>query len=156
MQGLTEVKTHPSVRLALSIANTEACLSGSQCIEMIHLLHAVLNIVDDHYHQAAQSISLAPAEIKSVAEIAARCRERLNISNERITAIRRQLHNVLTSGESRAPIVKLTCSNESMYLIQKAARRSYNHGAAELDILFLLEELLAGLPEEVAPYFRTT
>ncbi len=155
MRGLKEVKTDSSVLVAMSIANTEACLSGSGCIEMIHILQAILNVVDDQYDAAAESLNLMPEEIKSVREMAARCRERLNIPNERITAIRRQLHKILTSRHTPAPISKLSCSNESMYLLQKAARRSHNFGAEEMSLVFLLEEVLENLPGEVEPLFRS-
>jgi ATP-dependent Clp protease ATP-binding subunit ClpA len=151
MQGFKEINAHPSVRVALNMANTEACLSGSQYIEPFHILLAVLNIVDDHYDQASESMGLTPEELKSVGEMAVQCRTRLKISDKEITAVRRKLHQIL---RSRAPVPfhKLGYSNESTYLLQKAARRSYGDGTQELDLKFLLAELLDNLPKEIAPF----
>ena len=152
MQGLKEIKTHPSVRVALSMANTEACLSGNQYIEPFHILLAILNIVDDHYEQASEQTGLAPEEIKSVGEMALQCRSLLKISDKEITAMRRQLHQILRGRETPLPLHGLSLSNESTYLLQKAARRTYNAGTEELDLAPLLEELLANLPKEIAPF----
>src|SRR5436190_16886759 len=151
MHGLKEINLSPSVRLAMNMANTEACLSGSERIEPFHILLAILNIVDDHYNQASEAFGLTPEEIKSVGESATLGRSRLKIPDEKITAIRRQLHKILRVNESPLPIRKLTCSNESAYLLQKAARKSHNTGAAEVDLRFLLDEVLNDLPDEIAP-----
>src|SRR5439155_15162357 len=97
MQGFKEINAHPSVRVALNMANAEACLSGSQYIEPFHILLAVLNIVDDHYDQASESMGLTPEELKSVGEMAVQCRTRLKISDKEITAVRRKLHHILRS-----------------------------------------------------------
>ncbi len=153
MPGFREINAHPSVRVALNMANDEACLSGSQYIEPFHILLAVLNIVDDHYDQASESMGLPPEEIKSVGEMAAECRLRLKISDKEITAVRRQLHKILRSRDP-LPLQLLPYSNETTYLLQKAARRSFKDGSTqELELTFLLEELLDNLPKEIAPFF---
>jgi ATP-dependent Clp protease ATP-binding subunit ClpA len=152
MLGLKEIKTHPSVKVAISMANNEACLSGNQYIEPFHILFAILNIVDDHYEQASESTGLTPEEIRSVGESAAQCRSRLKISDKEITAMRRQLHKILRSRESPLPLRALSLSNESTYLLQKAARRTYKAGTEEVNLTSVLEELLANLPKEMAPF----
>jgi ATP-dependent Clp protease ATP-binding subunit ClpA len=153
MPGFKEINADESVHVALNMANAEACLSGSQYIEPFHILLAVLNIVDDHYEQASESMGLTPEAIKSVGEMAARCRTQLKISDKEVTAVRRQLHKILRS-RAPVPLQKLGYSNESTYLLQKAARRSYKDGSTEeLSMTFLLEELLDNLPKEIAPFF---
>jgi ATP-dependent Clp protease ATP-binding subunit ClpA len=149
---LKEINADISVRVAMTMANTEACLSGNQYVEPFHILLAILNIVDDHYDQAAESMGLLPEEIKSVGETAALCRAQLKISDKEITAIRRHLHKILRDRETPLPLHTLTYSNESTYLLQKAARRSYNRGIEELQLTCVLEELLENLPEEIAPF----
>jgi len=152
MHGLKEIKAHPSVRVAMNMANAEACLAGNKHIEPFHILLAILNIVDDQYDQASESMGLKPEEIKSVCEMAEQCRSRLKISDKEITVIRRKLQNILRGREAPVPLHKLNCSNESTYLLQKAARRSHKDGAEELDLKSLLEELLNNLPEEISPF----
>ena len=154
IQILKEIKPHVSLQLAMNIANTEACLSGSQWVEPFHILLAILNIVDDNYAQAAETIDLKPDELKVVEEMVAQCRSLLNISDKEITTVRRTLHNILRKREP-SPLQALECSTESVYLLQKAARRGLRDGFEELNLAFVLTELLANLPEEVAPFFRT-
>jgi len=154
IQILKEIKPHVSLQLAMNIANTEACLSGSPCVEPFHILLAILNIVDDSYAQAAELIDLEPQEIKVIVEMAAQCRSLLNISDKEITVVRRALHQILRKREP-GPMQALECSTESTYLLHKAARRGLREGFDELNLAFVLQELLANLPEEVAPFFRT-
>lgn len=151
--GLKEIKHEVSVDVAMNIANTEACLSGSQYIEPFHILLAILSIVDDRYEQAAESIGLMPQQIKSVGEMAAKCRSALKISNEEVTAVRRHLQKILRERNPPSPIHRLDLSIESIDLFQKAARRTYREGTDEIDLKLLLDELLSNLPPEIAPLF---
>jgi hypothetical protein len=154
-QGLKEINVHPSVHLAMNMANGEACLSGSQYVEPFHVLLAILNIVDDNYDQAGESMDLSPEEIKSVGEMAVQCRALLKISDKEVTTVRRTLHKILRGRDDPAPIRSLSNSNETTYLFQKAARRTFKYGDDELNLVRLLEELLTILPEEIAPFFKT-
>jgi hypothetical protein len=154
IQILKEIKPHVSLQLAMNIANTEACLSGSPNVEPFHILLAILNIVDDNYAQAAEAIDLNPAEMKMIEETAGQCRALLKISDKEITVVRRALHKILRQREP-GPWQALECSTESTYLLHKAARKGYHEGFEELNLGYVLAELLADLPEEVAPYFRT-
>jgi ATP-dependent Clp protease ATP-binding subunit ClpA len=153
MQGLKEIKHELSVDVALNIANTEACLSGSQYIEPFHILLAILNVVDDRYEQTAESIGMTPQQIKSVGEMAAKCRAELKISDADVTAVRRHLQKILRERNPPSPIHKLEFSKETTWLFHKAARRTYRDGTEEIDLKLLLEELLSDLPPEIAPLF---
>jgi len=152
-QIVKEIKPHVSLQLAMHIANADACLSGSDCIEPFHILLAILNIVDDNYASMAESMRLQPDDVKLVEETAGKCRALLNISDKEITTVRRALHKILRKREP-GPLQALACSSESTYLLQKAARRGYRDGFEELNLEYTLEALLADLPEEVAPFFK--
>lgn len=154
IQILKEIKPHVSLQLAMNIANTEACLSGSPNVEPFHILLAILNIVDDNYAQAAESIGLKPDELKVIGDTVGQCRALLPISDKEITVVRRALHKILRQREP-APWQVLECSTESTYLLHKAARKGFREGFEELNLIYVLAELLADLPPEVAPYFRT-
>jgi len=155
MQRLKEMKHHPSLRLAMNIANTEACRSGSEYIEPVHILLATLNIIDDCYDQTGESMGWLPKDFLTVREASTACRTMLTISDEQITLVRRHLHKILTELSDPAPIRKLEFSSESMYLVQKAARRTYHHGSEELGLVAVFEELLNDLPKEFAPLLRS-
>lgn len=152
MHGFKEMNADSSVRVAITMANSQACLSGDKYIEPFHILLAILNIVDDHYDQAAESIGLTPEAIKLVGETGAQCRSLLKISDKEITAVRRQLHKILRGREAPVPLHMLEYSNESTYLLQKAARRSLSRGVNELQLTTVLEELLENLPKEIASF----
>jgi hypothetical protein len=154
MQRLKEMEHHPSVRLAMSIANTEACRSGSEYIEPVHILLATLNIIDDCYDQSSESTGLRPEDFVAIREASAACRAQLTISDEQITLVRRRLHKILTELSDPPPIRKLEWSSESMYLIQKTARRTYKGGSGEFSLVGLFGELLNDLPKEIAPLLR--
>ena len=78
----------------------------------------------------------------------------LKISDKEITVVRRALHKILRQREP-IPWQALESSTESTYLLHKAARKGFREGCEELNLVYVLPELLADLPEEVAPYFRT-
>ena len=153
MQGLKEIRHEVSVDVAMVIATTEACLSGSQYLEPFHFLLAILNIVDDRYEQAAESIRLNPEQIKSVGAMAVKCRAELKISDKDVTAVRRHLQKILRERNPPSPIHKLEFSKETTWLFQKAARRTFRDGTEQIDLKLLLEELLSDLPPEIAPLF---
>lgn len=155
MERLKEIGRHPSVRLAMKIANTEACRSGSRYIEPVHLLLATLNIVDDCYDQNGESHDLTPEDFLRVREVSASCRTLLRISDAQITSVRRRLDEILTERNESVPVYRLEFSPESLYLIQKAARRAFRSGSQELNLVELFEELLNDLPKEVTPLLRS-
>jgi ATP-dependent Clp protease ATP-binding subunit ClpA len=150
---LKEIKLQLSVQLAMNIANREACLSNSSYIEPFHILLAILNIVDDKYSETAELMGLKPDQLAVIERVIVECRSLLNISDKEITTIRRTLHNILRKREPH-PVQLLELSRESTYLIQKAARRAYREGLEEVDLAFVLQEVLADLPKEVVPFFK--
>jgi len=155
MQLLREIKHDISLHLTLNIANTEACRSASQYMEPVHILLATLNIIDDCYDETGESIGLRPEDFLLVSEASAACRAMLTISDEQITLVRRHLHKILTELSDSEPIRRLELSSESMYLMQKVARRTYRHGSEEVSLVALFEELLNDLPKEIAPLLRS-
>jgi hypothetical protein len=152
--NVKEVDVHPSAKLALVIANAEACFAGDEYIEPVHLLLAALNIVDDNYYDDAHRVGLSQEEMKSVKEIAALCRSMLEMPDEEVTAIRRGLRKLLSRRGEPVPFRHLNRSGEMTLLLQKAARRMHASGAEALNLTHMLEELLSALPEEAAPFFK--
>ena len=153
-QPIKTVGLHPSMLLAWHIANTEACLSGAQFIEPVHFLLAALMILDDSYAQAAEMLGLPPEALKAVAEVAARARAALEMSDDEVTAARRRLRHDLSQRGEPTPLRQLSRSTESSYLFQKAARRMVRTGGDQLSLSHLLDTLAEDLPAEAAPYVR--
>jgi len=154
MQQLKEIIHHPAVRLAMSIANAEACRSGSEYIEPVHMLLAILNIIDDRHEENAESIGLRAEDCDLVHQASEACRTMLTISDSQITLVRRRLQNILTTLSEPGPIRKLEFSAESIYLINKAARQTYAGGSDELGLTAVFEEVLNHLPKEITPLLR--
>lgn len=151
--NVKEVGVHPSAKLALLIANSEACFTGDEYVEPVHLLLAALNVVDDNYGDAARRIQLSAEEMAEVAAVAATCRSMLPLSDEEVTSARRGLRNQLSQRGEPAPFRHLNRSSELTLLLQKAARRMNALGEDGLNLAHMLEELLSSLPEEAAPFF---
>lgn len=149
-----KIVIHPSIKLAWSIANDEACLSGSRVIHPVHLLLAALKIIDDNFDEAAEDLHLDAEEMRSVVDIISQCRQMLEMSDEDLTATRRGLrHTLQESGGEPLPIHHLHRSGESRYLFQKAAWLAIKAESDELNLTHLLNELLTNLPEDAIPFF---
>src|ERR1043165_9950748 len=153
-QPIKTVGLHPSMLLAWHIANTEACLSGAQFIEPVHFLLAALMILDDSYAQAAEMLGLPPEALKAVAEVAARARAALEMSDDEVTAARRRLRHDLSQRGESPPLRQLSRSTESSYLFQKAARRMVRTGGDQLSLSPLLDPPPAALPPRAPPFRR--
>ncbi|MBD0370244.1 MAG: hypothetical protein ICV60_05365 [Pyrinomonadaceae bacterium] len=151
--NVKEVGVHPSAKLALLIANSEACFTGDEYVEPVHLLLAALNVVDDNYGDAARRIELSPEEMAAVTEVAVKCRSMLTMSDEEVTSARRGLRKQLSQGGEPIPFRYLNRSGELTLLLQKAARRMHASGEEDLNLAHMLEELLSSIPEEAAPFF---
>ncbi|HEY0320349.1 MAG TPA: ATP-dependent Clp protease ATP-binding subunit [Pyrinomonadaceae bacterium] len=153
-QPLRNIGVHPSVNLAWSIANSEACLTGSRFIEPSHFLLATFRIIDDNYDQAAEAMKLTTEQRASITEIAAECRAMLKMTDDEITTARRSLRKALSEDKQPLPIHALHRSAEAAYIFQKAARYMVNVGGTELTLTHLFDALLDSLPEEGAPFVK--
>lgn len=142
-----------SVRLAWSIANTEACLSGGARVGPAHLLLAALMILDDSFAESAERMLLSAADLRLVAEAAAESRASLEMTDEEVTSARRGLRLALRGGsDARAalPRRQLPQSVETVYVFQKAARHLLMAGGQHLTLAHVLDALLESLPQEAA------
>lgn len=145
---------HDSVRLAWTIGNAEACLSGCTTLGPVFFLLAALIIVDDNYEEAAKALGLNTEELASVAAVVAQCRQLLDLGEEELTSIRRRLRQSLRSAGGEPQLIqRLHRSGESRYLFQKATWRAIKAEEYELTLVHLLAELLANLPEEAESFF---
>ena len=88
---LRRSETHPSILVTWALANAEACLAGSPQIEPIHFFSALLQILDDAYHQMAERVGLSPEQLKELTALAAEGREIIGIPQDEITRLRRSL-----------------------------------------------------------------
>lgn len=83
--------THPSILVTWALANDEACRSASPQIEPIHLFSAVLQILDDAFHQTADVVGLSSEQTRELTALAAEGREIIGIPQEEITRLRRSI-----------------------------------------------------------------
>jgi ATP-dependent Clp protease ATP-binding subunit ClpC len=151
---LRNISVHQSVNLAWTIANSEACLTGSQLIKPAHLLLATLRIVDDNYEQVVEAMQLSPEQKASINQIAGECRAMLEMTDEEVTTARRSLRKTLGEDKQPIPVHMLQRSAEATYVLQRAARYMVNVGANELTLTHLFDALLDNMPDEAASFVK--
>jgi ATP-dependent Clp protease ATP-binding subunit ClpC len=121
---------HPSTRLTWAIASREAAAAASPEIEPVHLFVALLQVLDDAWHQDAAHLGLTAPEVDEIERLAAEARPLLGLDPEGITRLRRQIRRDLQAPPGSAPSARL-------------------HRSARLRGLFSLAEELAA--REAAP-----
>lgn len=146
----------PSGLLAWGMASLEACQAGSNLIQPVHLLGALLKILDDVYRSEAEELGFSPESLESVNREAGRMRQLLAISDEKVQEIRRSVRWSYLSGGASKPRQLLHRSPEVRRLFEVAASLAIRAGAPALSTGHLLsalgryppagtEHLLAGL-----------
>jgi len=80
-----------SVRLATAIARDEACEGNWSAVQPPHFLLAILNVVDDAYHEHARALRLTAEELAPIPEFARESRQLLGFTDEELTRQRRRL-----------------------------------------------------------------
>ncbi|MCI0437290.1 MAG: AAA family ATPase [Gemmatimonadetes bacterium] len=80
-----------SVRLATAIARDEACEGDWSAVQPPHFLLAILNVVDDAYHQHATALGLTAEELAAIPTLAREARSILGFTGEELTRQRRRL-----------------------------------------------------------------
>jgi hypothetical protein len=101
------VEIDPSLQLTWAIAHAEARLSGSQYIEPIHFLLAILKIVDEAFYQDAEQLRMSAGTISQLKQMAAEGRRMLGLPEDEITRIRRSIWRSLRSGTPRPSVLPL-------------------------------------------------
>lgn len=84
-------ETHPSILVTWALANAEACLSASPQVEPIHFFSALLQILDDAFHQMAERVGLSSEQTRELTALAAEGREIIGIPQDEITRLRRSI-----------------------------------------------------------------
>lgn len=153
MNRYQRITLHPSVQLAWAMANAEACASGSSFIELSHFLLAILKIVDNMYDQTADLMQFPPEAHKEIFEAALECRAALKMTDDEITAARRGIRKLLRAESMPDTFRVLHRSAESRYLLQKSVNRAFKAGFDEVNLLYVLEELLLRLPPSLVHFF---
>lgn len=155
--GTIEFELDPSVRLAWLIANCEASLANYDSIRPAHMMLAVLKILDNNYSRVAEAMKYSEDELKQITDMAALCRPLLHLSENELTKARRGLSKALhdqESGERPSRLRMLKWSGAALYLHRKSGVRAAENGLQTITLMHLLEELLANLPLEAAPFFK--
>lgn len=153
---MKRIEIHPSVELAWNIANVEACLAGSPRIEPVHFLLATLIIIDGVFEEIADTMKLSPETIREIFDVAAECRDLLQMSDDEITKARRALRQSLREGVEAEELVTLHRSGESRFIFQRAGRRTIDAGEDRLTMVHLLAEILQHMPSEAKPFLKTS
>ncbi len=122
---MTRIAIHPSVEIAWSIANIEACHSGSERIEPIHFLLGALKIMDENFYSEAESMDVSPQVIESVVRMASQCRSAVKMSSEGVKVARRGIRRMLRRRGEAGTVQTLHRSGASRYLFQKAGRHAH-------------------------------
>src|SRR5258707_971252 len=134
------IDVDPSVQLAWSIANLEACRTGSQLIEPVHFLVGLLKVVDVGFVNDASQNGVPPHVLDAVIPVAEECRRRLAISDDEIKRARRSLRNALVGQTVSASLTTLHRSAASKALFKRAGKRAVIAGADDLSLTHLLDE----------------
>lgn len=150
---MKEINVRPSVLLAWSMANQEACMVGSRNIEPLHFLLAVLKMLDDAFVDQAQQMGIEQDAIRQIMGEIRECRGQVGLSDEEITRARRGVRNLLPSPVSAPVVQMLHRSAESRNLFQDAANMVNEAGENELRLIHFLMALKNNLPGEAAHLF---
>jgi hypothetical protein len=143
---------HVSVQLTWSIANFEACRSGSSQIEPVHFVLGVLKVMDLNFSRDALAMGLPADILTSIIPVAEQCRERLNISGDEIKRARRNIRKAVRGPSTQPTDITLHRSPEARTLFKRAGKRAIEAGEDELSLTHLLEELIAVWPAEAATF----
>ncbi|MDP2955081.1 MAG: AAA family ATPase [Longimicrobiales bacterium] len=135
-------RVHPSTQLAWAIANREASAAGSPEIEPVHLFVALLQIIDDAYHQEAIRLDLAPEDLADVESLAREGRAALGLDADGLTRLRRKTRRDL-QGRAAAPATgPLHRSARLRGLFALAEEMAARDGPAPADLRHLVRATL--------------
>ena len=144
------IDVDPSVQIAWSIANLEACRSGNSRIEPVHFLLGLLKVVDVNFVEDVMKNDVAPEVAESVIAVAEECRRRLGLSGGEIKRVRRTLRKALGGHVTSTQVITLHRSDASRSLFKRAGKRAVAIGADEISLPHLLDELAADWPPEAS------
>ncbi len=157
---MNEINVHPSVLLTWALANRQAYLSGSQQIDRLHFLVAVLEILDDAFLDDARLMDWKPAMIQEITELGRLGQKQVGLSGEEITRARRGLRNLNLANLQGASVGQevpkelLHRSNAMRAIFAAAIYAVAGRGEKEFTLLDLLKALMEHLPPEAMPFFE--
>lgn len=146
---LKRMEFHPSVQLAWAIANAEACQAGSQTVEPIHFLLAILEIIDEAFYQYAEAMGLSAEDLSSLPPLAREAKELLGLSDDEVTRLRRSLRKTIQQGEPHRHEQMLRRSPGLRDLFDRGGALAAATQAASLTMIHVLRTLLVDPPADV-------
>jgi ATP-dependent Clp protease ATP-binding subunit ClpC len=145
---MNKIGVHSSLQLAWLLANKEACLSGSEFIEPIHMFLACLSIMDDCFHEEADALKISFEEMREVREFARVARVDTELRSDVITEVRRELAKKLRKRGVERELVRLHRSDDSRRLFSAAGTLAAQEGAEKANIKHLFLALLSHWPAD--------
>lgn len=149
---LRRSETHPSILVTWALANAEACLSASPQIEPIHFFSALLQILDDAYHQMAERVGLSPEQIRELNTLAAEGREIIGISQDEITRLRRSLQKARQSAAVPEVMSTLHRSANARSIFDLAVGYAQEERTRTFTMLHLLRAFLLFPPPDLVGF----
>jgi len=150
---MRKIRIDPSVQFVWALANAEACFAGNDHIQPVHFLLAILNILDDAFHQESEQMGLSPEAIAALMEHASHCRAMLGIDEDKITTSRRSIKKDIRKNGHSGSLRTLHRSEKSRALFIKAAQHAVEGRSESLTLPFIWEQILERLPSVIETYF---
>jgi ATP-dependent Clp protease ATP-binding subunit ClpC len=146
---LKRIEFHPSAQLAWAIANAEACQAGSEAVEPIHFLLAVLEVIDEAFYQHAEAMGLSAEDLSSLPPLAREAKELLGLSDAEVTRLRRSLRNTLQQGKPHGHGQMLRRSPGLRDLFGRGGDLAAAAQASSLTMIHVLRALLVDPPANI-------
>ena len=142
-----------SVRLATAIARDEACEGNWSAVQPAHFLLAVLNVVDDAYHEHARALRLTAEELAPIPELARESRQLLGFTDEELTRQRRRILAWSRRGggfrHDREMAHAHELSSRVQDILDQAATFASMDGTTPAGIVHVLRAILTLAPDEM-------
>ena len=133
-----------SGQLVWAVANTEACLAGSETIQPTHFWLGVLKLVDKHLPRVLHTLDCEDALKREVVETAQEVKRYLEIDEERAAKLRRALRKKLrkaTSEKTASSVRVLHRSKEARSVFAYAGEIAHQAGGKSVSALHIARAL---------------
>ncbi len=137
------LRLHSSVQLAWAIASHEAYLSGSSKIDPVHVFVAVLQILDDAFHEEAERLDLSAEDIAELRNFADDGRQLLGFSPEEVTRLRRSTQRSMHSPDPSDRPRRIQRSDRVRGLFKLTEGVARGEKSPEITVRHLLRALLS-------------
>lgn len=143
---MNSLQTHPSVILAWDQANNEAWRCGSSTIEPLHFLIGVLLIIDGLYGENSDWVNESLSLLKELRDISSKCLYLLELNEEEVTTLRRNMQTVMHLERYQTPTGLLHRSTALKELFHNASGTAIQEGNNILSLNHLIQAILKSLP----------